>query len=47
MAPPTWQELALMPGQKLAAIKLYQAENKTNVVQAKQAVEDYLASHDQ
>lgn len=42
MAPPTWQELALMPEQKLAAIRLYQREHGTNVVEAKKAVEEYL-----
>ncbi len=41
MAPPTWQELALMPDQKLAAIQLYQKEHGTNVVEAKKAVDEY------
>lgn len=45
MAPPTWQELALMPGQRLAAIKLCQVEHKTNVGQAKVMVEQYLADN--
>ena len=42
MAPPTWQELALMPDQKLAAIQLYRKEHGTNVVEAKKAVDEYI-----
>lgn len=43
MAPSTWQELALMPDQKLAAIQLYRKEHGTNVVEAKKAVDEYVA----
>jgi len=43
MAPPTWQELALMPDQKLAAIQLYREEHGANVVEAKKAVNEYIA----
>jgi len=44
MAPPTWQELALNPDQKLAAMQLYQKEHGTNVVEAKKAVDEYIAA---
>jgi hypothetical protein len=43
LAPPTWQELALISDQKLAAIQLYQKEHGTNVVEAKKAVDEYIA----
>ncbi|MFZ6676097.1 hypothetical protein [Undibacterium sp. Xuan67W] len=42
MASPTWQELALMSDQKLVAIKLYQKEHGTNVVDAKKAIDEYI-----
>jgi hypothetical protein len=46
MAPPTWQELALMPGQKSAAIKLYMAEHGANTVEAKRAVDCLITAAD-
>jgi hypothetical protein len=44
MAPPTWQELAVIPDQKLAAIKLYQTEFRTNVVEAKKTIDAFIGS---
>jgi hypothetical protein len=42
MAPPIWQELALMPDQKRTAIELYMQEHSVNSVEAKRAVDEYL-----
>jgi len=42
-APPTWQELANDPSNKLAAIKLYQEQHGVGMGTAKKAVDAYIA----
>jgi hypothetical protein len=42
---PTWQELAVDPAQRIAAIKLYRQQHKVGLVEAKNAVDDYLETH--
>lgn len=42
MAPPTWQELALLSDQRRAAMQLYQKENNVNAVEAKRAIDQYI-----
>ncbi len=44
-APPTWQDLALAPGGKVQAIRLYQAETGCGLAAAKAAIDAYIASH--
>lgn len=41
-APPTWQDFALL-GNKLEAIKNYQKETKTSMIEAKKAIDDFLS----
>jgi|GEM_PF-298205 hypothetical protein len=42
--PPDWRELAKQPGTKMLAIRTYQQECACTLAEAKQAIDDFLAS---
>lgn len=44
-APPTWQDLAMEPTSKTEAILLYKQEHNVSTLDAKKAIEDYIAKN--
>ena len=41
---PTWQDLAQQPSEKMAAIQLYKTEHSASTIEAKQAIEAFIAN---